>query len=383
MQTRTLYYEDCHKKVFSATVVDCREAEKGFWVCLDATAFYPEGGGQPCDLGVLNNIPVLDVQEKEDAVWHLVEKPLQAGQTVAGEIDWARRLDLMQQHTGEHIVSGVIHRLLGGQNTGFHMGADVITIDFDVPIDGPMLEEIEKQANQAVFENLPVQCTVPTEEELPNIPYRSKRALPWPVRLVEIPGYDTCACCGVHTKTTGEIGIIKLLSCVKFHQGVRLEMVCGGRALAYLSEIYRQNKLVSQAFSAKVLETGEAAQRMNQTLSEEKFRSATLERRLLEHIGKQYAGAGNVVCFDSLLPARPLAEQIAQVCGGVAAVFSGTDKDGYSFCLINKSGDASALGKALMQNLSGRGGGRDGFFQGSLKAAEQDIRRFLEQSWEK
>ena len=147
MQTRTLYYEDCHKKVFSATVVDCREEEKGFWVCLDATAFYPEGGGQPCDLGVLNNIPVLDVQEKDDAVWHLVEKPLQAGQTVVGEIDWQRRLDLMQQHTGEHIVSGVIHRLLGGQNTGFHMGADVITIDFDVPIDAAMLEEIEKQAN--------------------------------------------------------------------------------------------------------------------------------------------------------------------------------------------------------------------------------------------
>ncbi len=380
MQTRTLYYEDCHKKVFSATVVDCREAEKGFWACLDATAFYPEGGGQPCDLGVLNNIPVLDVREKENRVWHLMEAPLQIGQTVTGEIDWQRRLDLMQQHTGEHIVSGVIHRLLGGQNTGFHMGADVITIDFDVPIDVPTLEEIEKQANQAVFENLAVRCYVPSKTELPTIPYRSKRALPWPVRLVEIPGYDTCACCGVHTKTTGEIGMIKLLSCVKFHQGVRLEMVCGGRALAYLSDIYRQNKLVSQAFSAKVLETGEAAQRMNQALSEEKFRSANLEKRLLAHIGRQYENAGNVVCFDNLLPARPLAEQIARTCGGVAVVFSGDDKQGYSFCLMCENDEVSTLGKALTQSLSGRGGGRDGFFQGSLKATERQIRDCLEKN---
>ena len=380
MQTRKLYYEDCHLREFVAQVMDCQKTEKGFLVTLDATAFYPEGGGQPCDLGTLADAKVLDVQEQDHQILHLCDKALAVGAQVRGMLDWDRRFDLMQQHTGEHIVSGIVHKLFGCHNVGFHMGADVITIDFDFPIPAKALREVEEQANQAIYQNLPVECWYPAEEELPAIPYRTKKALSWPVRIVRIPGYDTCACCGVHVAHTGQIGSIKLLSCVKFHQGVRIEMVCGARALRLFSQVYEQNKLVGQAFSAKLLETGAAAQRMNEALAAEKFRATGLERQLFDAIAAGYAGAGDVLHFGKeLAPAavRELAERIAQSCGGTAAVFSGSDQEGYSVCLVNKTADVKELGNRLNTQLNGRGGGKPGFFQGSVRCTKTEIRQFF------
>lgn len=380
MEVQKLFYEDPHRNTFCARVTDCRETQKGFLLTLDATAFYPEGGGQPCDLGTLNDAQVLDVREEENRIVHLCDKAFAPGTQVTGTIDWARRFDLMQQHTGEHIVSGIARKLFGCHNVGFHMGADVITVDFDCPIPPEALSEIEMQANQAVFQNLPVRCWYPAEEDLPTISYRTKKALAWPVRIVQIPGYDTCACCGVHVAFTGEIGMIKLLSCVKFHQGVRIEMVCGMRALTLLSRIYEQNRLVCRAFSAKPLETGAAAQRMNEALAAETFRATGLERQLFDTIAAGYAGQGDVVHFaDGLEPAavRELADRIARLCGGTAAVFSGTDDNGYSVCLVNKTGDVAALGQAMNAALNGRGGGKPGFFQGSVKAAKAQIQQFF------
>ena len=372
METRKLFYEDSHLRSFSATVV----AEQDGWFALDATAFYPEGGGQPCDLGYLNGIAVTDVQEKEGTVWHKTVSPLTPGEAVVGEIDWLRRFDLMQHHTAEHMISGIAHRLYGCHNVGFHMGADVITLDFDRTLPEDAVAKIEALANEAVFENLPVQCFVPSEDALSGIAYRSKKALPWPVRLVEIPGTDTCACCGVHTKTTGELGFIKLLSCVKFHQGVRLEMVAGHRAYRLMCQVYDQNKQVSQAFSVKMLETGDGARRINEMLNAEKFRSGSLERQLMDHVAQMFENQPLGLYFTNELPARPLAEKIAQKGAGLAAVFCGNDTQGYSFALISKHRDITDLGKQLTQSFGGKGGGRDGFFQGSLPATEAQIRAF-------
>lgn len=380
METRKLYYEDCLLREFTAEVVSCEQIEKGFRIVLDATAFYPEGGGQACDLGILGDARVLDVREQGETVVHLCDKPLAVGTQVAGILDWNRRLDLMQQHSGEHIVSGIIHKMYGCHNVGFHMGAEVITIDFDYPIPAEVLPEIEKQANEAIYRNLPIGCSYPSEDVLPTIPYRTKKQLPWPVRIVEVPGYDICACCGVHAAYTGQIGLIKLLSCVKFHEGVRIEMVCGARALQYLSRVYEQNKLVSQAFSAKILETGAAAQRMNDALAAEKFRATALERQVLERIAGDYKEKGNVLHFaDGLAPGavRELADCIAKSCGGTAAVFSGTDQDGYSVCLVNHAQPVADLGKQMNAELNGRGGGKPGFFQGSAKATKPQITGFF------
>ena len=380
METRKLYYEDCHIRSFEATVASCEQTQKGWQVELDQTAFYPEGGGQACDLGTLNGVAVLDVREKGTKILHLCESPLEPGSRVSGRIDWARRFDLMQQHTGEHIVSGIINRIYGYHNVGFHMGADVVTIDFDGMIPHEMLAQIEEEANQAVWDNLDVRCWYPSQEALPQVSYRTKKALPWPVRIVEVPGKDLCACCGVHVKKTGEIGLVKLFSCVKFHEGVRIEMACGGRALRFLSRIYEQNRQVSQAFSAKILETGEAARKINEALAAEKFRAAGLEKQIFASIAEACRDQGNILRFEEDLSSaavRELADEIAAVCGGVAAVFSGGDETGYSLCLVSRSDDLKALGQAMRQSLGAKGGGKPGFFQGSVQATRKDLESFF------
>lgn len=380
MNEEKLYYQDCHMKNFTAVVTGCIKTEKGYEITLNQTAFYPEGGGQACDLGTLADANVLYVKEQGEQVVHICDKPLEAGSLVAGAIDWEHRFDLMQQHTGEHIVSGIINRRFGWHNVGFHMGSEVITIDFDGPIPADALSEIEEEANRLVWQNLPVRCWYPSEEELPSVPYRSKRQLPWPVRVVEIPGVDTCACCGVHVAQTGEIGFIKLFSCVKFHKGVRIEMACGKRALAFLSSVYEQNKQVSQAFSAKLLETGEAARKMNDALAAEKYRTVSLQKQIFGYTAEQYRGKQTAVHFEEdLSPAgvRELAEIIAGVCGGTAAVFSGRDKR-FDMCLACPGSDVKELGHRLIKECNGRGGGKPGYFQGSICGTKEEILAFFD-----
>ncbi len=375
-----LYYTDSHRKTFESRVTGCHAVSGGWEITLNATAFYPEGGGQPCDTGHLGDSRVLAVKETGEEIVHLCDKALPVGSQVSGAIDWARRFDFMQQHSGEHIVSGIIHALYGYHNVGFHMGAEVVTIDFDGPIAPEALQDIEDRANAAVWQNLPVRCYYPSAEELPGIPYRRKRDLPWPVRLVEIPGIDLCACCGTQVSHTGEVGLIKLLSCVKFHEGVRIEMVCGKRALGLLSDIYEQNRLVSQTFSAKPLETSLAARRASEALVNEKYRAAGLEKQLFSYIAKEYAGKTLAVHIArDLSPAatRELCTRIAQEAE-IAVTASGTDKTGYALCIISNCKDAKAIGTATVAALNGRGGGKREAFQGSVNATAEEIKKYFD-----
>ena len=379
--TRKLYYENCHLSQFEAEVTCCTAAEKGWEVTLNATAFYPEGGGQACDLGTLGGVWVLDVQERGKDVIHLCDGPLEVGVKVEGVIDYERRFHLMQQHTGEHIVSGIIHRRYGYHNVGFHMGANFVEIDFDGVIPPEDLEQIEREANEALWKNLVVKCWYPSEEELPNVFYRTKKELPWPVRIVEVPGYDSCACCGVHVKYTGEVGLVKLFSVVGLRGGSRIEMACGGKALELLNRVYEQNKQVSQTFSAKIFETGAAAKRMNDALAAEKFRVTGLQRRLFAMVADSYVNCENVLHFEEgLEPAlvRELVDAIVSKCSGRAAVFSGSDESGYSYCLAAREGDLRPFGKELNAALNGRGGGKPSFLQGSVKATKEEIKTFFE-----
>ena len=380
METKKLYYVDCHMDRFSARVLECAETEKGFAVILDQTAFYPEGGGQAADTGSLGNVRVLDVREREEAIVHLCDGPLAVGDTVEGQIDYAARFDRMQQHTGEHIVSGLIHARYGYHNTGFHMGTESTTIDFDGVIPAEDLPGLEAAANAAIWQNLAVKCWVPSPEELEKVVYRTKRALPWPVRIVEVPGYDTCACCGTHTACTGEVGLVKLFSAIPFRGGTRMEMACGSRALAILNTAYEQNKLVSQAFSAKIQETGEAARKMNELLAAQKYRIAGLEMKIFDGIAAGYANSGNVLHFEVGLDnnaVRELADKIASVCGGTAAVFSGDEENGYAFCLVARSGDLRQLGKDMTKALNGRGGGKPNCQQGRVSCKKAEIEAFF------
>ena len=380
METKRLYYVNCHLSRFSAKVLSCTPVEKGWEVILDQTAFYPEGGGQAADTGSLAGVRVLDVRERGAVIVHLCDGSVPEGAEVEGVIDYALRFDRMQQHTGEHIVSGLIHSRYGYHNTGFHMGTESTTIDFDGVIPPEDLPGLEAQANEALWQNLEVKCWVPDPETLKTIPYRTKRALPWPVRIVEVPGFDICACCGTHVACTGEVGLVKLISAIPFRGGTRMEMACGKRALEILNTAFDQNRQVSQAFSAKMQETGEAARKMNEVLAAQKYRIAGLEKQIFAGIARGYAGQGDILHFEEGLDnvaVRELADAIAQTCGGTAAVFSGSDDGGYAFCLVSRASDLRQLGKDMTKALNGRGGGKPNCQQGRVGAAKEQIEAFF------
>ena len=376
MKTNKLFYADTGLREFCAAVVDCFESKKGYEVELDQTAFYPEGGGQAADKGTINGIEVLHVREDGERVLHLMEKPLTVGETVEGIVDYAHRFDLMQQHSGEHIVSGIINARYGHHNVGFHMGWDSITIDFDGMIPAEDLPEIERLANEAIYRNIPLHIWTPSPEELPGVFYRTKRALPWPVRIVEVPGYDSCACCGLHVERTGEIGLIKLFSMVKFRSGVRIEMLCGKRAFDFLSRSHEQNRQVSGAFSAKILETGEAAKKINELLESQKRRIAELETMMFRTIAEGCTGKGDTLLIRENLDSvgvRKLADLAAERCGGTAAVFSDNGDGSFGYCLIRHGGDLRGFNKEMTSALDGRGGGKPECQMGTVRCGRESI----------
>lgn len=380
MATKKLYYEDSHLGRFAARVISCVQTDKGFEIILDATAFYPEGGGQAADTGILGGASVLDTRERGEEIIHLCDRAVEPGSQVEGQIDWEPRFQRMQQHSGEHIVSGILHRRYGCSNTGFHMGQERTVIDFDGVIPAQALPEIEAEANRAVWANLPVTCWYPTPEELPSVNYRSKRALPWPVRIVEFPGYDCCACCGTHVKSTGEIGIIKLYSAVPFRGGTRIEMACGKLALSYLNRVLESSTQAGHVFSVPPEEVGTAAEAFSEQLAALKARIVELQRRNFAAIAREYENAGNVLRFEEGLDStglRELCDTIVQSCGGRAAVFSGEDGQGYGYCLAARQEDLRGLGKELTAKLNGRGGGKPNFQQGRVNAARAEIEAFF------
>lgn len=381
IETRRLYYEDVYKKEFEATVLECREAKKGYQVLLDESAFYPEGGGQPSDFGTLGEARVSEVYEKDGELLHYTDRPLEAGQTVTGRIDWEHRFDLMQQHSGEHMVSGLIHEKYGYDNVGFHMGSDVITIDFNGLLTEEQMAEIEQRVNEKIWENRAVEITYPTPLELEELPYRSKKELTGKVRIVRFPGVDLCACCGTHVTHTGEIGMVKLLSVVKFRDGVRMEMLCGKRVLNYLNMVSEQNHKVSVQLSAKAEKTAEAVARMQ----EENFRLKGAVLRYEEEMNAVEAGkwenAGNVLLFKEGMEAdslRKLTDAVMNTCNGRCAVFSRNADGSYKYAIGEREGDLRSFTKEMNAALNGRGGGKPFFVQGSVQASEKEIRAFME-----
>ena len=376
-----LYEENPFLARFTARVRSCAQGRKGWDVILDQTAFYPEGGGQPYDLGALGGVQVLEVHEREGHVVHTCSAPLEEGSTVEGEIDWARRFDLMQHHSGEHIVSGLAHTMYGCDNVGFHMGADVITIDFNVELTQDQVRALEAAANRYIWEDHPVQITYPSPEELAHLEYRSKKAIQGQVRIVSFPGADTCACCGTHVSSSGQVGLVKLLSCQKFRSGVRIELVCGGRAFAHLSQVWEQNHQISNLTSAKLLETAPAVERLlgeNQAL---KSRILTLEDAHFTALAQQYQGAGDVVLFEEDLKPdglRRLTAAVQAACGGRCACFSSRDGQGYQYAIGQPGGELRPLVKELNQALQGRGGGKPDFVQGSVAAGRSEIEHFFQ-----
>ena len=382
METRKLYYEDPFQKGFATTVVSCDAVKGGYAVVLAETAFYPEGGGQPYDTGVLGEANVLEVHEKDGVITHLCDKPFEVGKSVSGKIDWARRFDHMQQHSGEHICSGLICERFHCDNVGFHMGADVVTIDFNADISWDELMEIEQLANLYIYEDHPIDIQFYRGAELDKVEYRSKKPLEGDVRIVSFPGADCCACCGTHVLRSGQVGLVKFLSVQKFREGVRIELLCGKRALEYLSKTWEQAKAIGQRLSVKPVDSEAAVERLEGELSAAKLRCAQLEESVFAAIAQEQSGKGDVLLFQ--LPMKPdsvrkLADAAAKTCGGLAAVFAG-DGIHYAYALGRADGqDISAQVKAMNAALHGRGGGRNGFAQGSVEAEQNTIEAFFKE----
>ena len=379
LETIRLYFDDPYMKEFDAVVLNCIPDGKRYRIKLNRTAFYPEGGGQPCDLGRLGSEPVLDVQEENGIIYHTVAHSLTVTAPVVGRIDWARRFDHMQQHSGEHIVSGMLCKAYHCDNVGFHMGADVVTIDYNAEIPWEGVLEIERQANRYIQENHAPRIWWPPQEDLEDLPYRSKKALEGPVRITQFPGADMCACCGTHVGSSAEIGLVKFIGWQKFRGGVRLELLCGQRAVDYLSMNWQQNRAIGRELSVKPDATHAAVTRLKDELAALKQRCDTLETENFAALAERYAGAGNVVLARPAMEpdaVRRLCDAVAQSCGGRCAVFAG-DEGAYKYAVIHPGVDIRELIKTINAALHGRGGGRDYFAQGSAACAEADIHEFF------
>ena len=379
--TEKLYETNSHMDKFNATVLSCEKSNNGYMVVLDKTAFFPEGGGQSADTGYLDKAAVTDVQIKNGIIVHYTDLPLTTGTSVNGRIDWKQRFIRMQNHSGEHIVSGIIHKKYGFNNVGFHMGNEDITLDIDGVLDREQLDEIEYEANLAVSKNIIVKAEYPSPEKLSALDYRSKLDITENVRIVTIDGYDMCACCAPHVKATGEIGIIKLLDFIHYKNGLRIHMLCGFSALADYKTKYRNNLEISNMLSSKRDETANAVARLLDENAKLKQEIHSLKKNYIKYKCTCIEPTDNNICvFEENMDMNTLREyanEIIQKCGNICAAFSGNDKDGYIYVILSRSIPLRALSKAINSAISGRGGGRDDILQGQSHAKRADIEKYF------
>ena len=392
MQPTQKYYEaDAYRREADAVILAAEpDGRGGGKLALDGTVFYPEGGGQPADHGTLTlpdgaRLTVTDVHEQGGVIWHRVDAlpdTAAPGTAVTGRIDWAWRFDKMQQHTGEHILSGILHQMFGAENVGFHIGSDAVRMDTSVPVSAEGLREAELAANRSVWQNVPVLITYPTREELARMTYRSKKEIEGQVRIVTIPGADVCACCGTHTAATGAVGQIKILAAENYKGGVRLSIVCGERALLAAQAMRQRQADIGALLSAKPSETAHAVHRVYDEYTALKFAHFGLCSELFDALAAQVApGADAIRIVPGLDPdgLHRLAARLSEATTGLCAALTANEK-GTGYCLAQAGGDVRALTKALNTALNGRGGGKPGICQGSCAAAPEQVETFLKEN---
>lgn len=378
--TEKLYYSDGHLSRFTARVTSC-EKEDGVWaVKLDRSAFFPGGGGQEADEGVLSDMKLLGLREEGEDIVHLTPAPLEPGALVEGRIDWPLRFSRMQGHSGEHILSGTVHRLFGYDNVGFHMGEEAITIDFSGELSREDLSRAELEANRAIWRDVPVRTLLPTPGELAAMDYRSKKELTGQVRIVEIEGVDLCACCAPHVSHSGEVGLLKIIDSMRHRGGTRLTLLCGEAALLDYEALHENNAAVSAALSAKRLETGGAIARVMAEQEERRAEFTKLKRELLQlKAAALRPTEGSICIFESdidMITLRELVNAGSELAGKVCAGFAGTDGD-YKYIIGSRSVPLRARAKEINAAIDGRGGGSDAMIQGTSRARREDIERYF------
>ncbi len=387
--TEKLFYQDSHLAEFEAKVLSCMPVTPdilpgrsgGYAAELDRTAFFPEGGGQYADTGVLGGVRVTDVQEKDGRILHLLERPLEPGSCVKGCIDWEERFMKMQQHSGEHIVSGLVHSTFGYDNVGFHLGSEDCTMDFNGELTKEQLVQIEQEANRAVWKNLEIQTLYPSKEELAGMEYRSKIEIEGQVRIIVVPGYDVCACCAPHVSHTGEIGLIKLTHVQRYKGGARVTMLCGGRALQDYETKQEQAGQISALLCAKENEIAEAVRHLRDEADSLKYELGEKEKKLIAAKAEMIPKDGGPVCVftediagDSM---RLLMNLVLEAGHSVCAVFHGNDSDGYRYVIGSRTQNMRELVKGFNAAFDGRGGGKPEMVQGTARGCEDEMRTWI------
>ena len=392
MQRTEKYFEQDAFRTGCESVILAAEpdgATGGGHIALDGTVFYPEGGGQPADRGTLtladgSVLPVTDVHETDGVVWHSVAAlpaAAQPGAAVQCRIDWDWRFDKMQQHTGEHILSGILHRMFGAENVGFHIGSEAVRMDTSVPISAEGLRAAELAANRIVWQDVPVLISYPTREELAALVYRSKKEIEGQVRIVTIPDADVCACCGTHTRTTGQVGQVKILAAENYKGGMRLSVVCGSRALLAAQEMRARQADIGALLSAKADQTAVAVHRIHEEYTALKFRHFGLCGQLFEALAAAVVpGEAAIRIVPGLDPdgLHRLAVALSGATDGLCAALTPTEK-GTGYCIACAGGDVRPLTRALNAALNGRGGGKPGICQGSCTVAPEEVEKFLKE----
>lgn len=387
--TEKIFYQDSYCSRFTAKVLSCETYGDEYKVVLNRTAFFPEGGGQTADTGILKwttkdgqekQVKVSDAQEKAGIVYHMTDGAVAEGCVIEGVLDYEERFSKMQQHTGEHIISGLVNKYFGYRNVGFHLGSEIVTMDYDGVLTEEDLRKIEWESNEAVAKNLPVEVLYPTEEELKEIAYRSKIEIEGQVRIVRIPGYDVCACCAPHVKETGSVGLIKLTNAIHYKGGMRVSMVCGFRALLDYNKKEKSVVTISQKLSAKQEEIVEAVERLEQEIAEKKEKISRLtELRLEEKLLKIKKDVPYTVLFEDELDAiamRKFVNGAMEQTDGICAVFVGTEPS-YRYVLGCKGKNVQTIVKALNGAFGGKGGGRPPMVQGFLTGERKEIETFI------
>lgn len=380
-RTEKLYESDGLLSKFEATVIACDEAENGFDIELDRTAFFPEGGGQDSDTGLLDGSNVKHVRTENGRILHLTDKPLSVGSTIKGALDFDLRRKRMQNHGGEHIISGLIYSNFGIGNVGFHMSENEITIDTASPVTEEMLDTVETLANRAVWENRPIRCYYPSRDELESLPYRSKTEIDGDVRIVEIDGCDRCACCAPHFPSTAPIGLIHIKSFIKYKKGSRLTVVCGEDALQNYRTISKAAKEIGKLYSVQSEEIHEAVLRREEAFADKLGELRDVKEKLLAEKLRSIEPTDKSICVfengcDTGLLRKLVNDGIA-LTNGVFAAFSDNGKGGYNYVVGTKEGDLAPLAVKMREELGGRGGGKGTMITGFVESDEENIQKFF------
>jgi len=374
--TRLLYYEDSKIFDFEAVVLDCSETKDGFSVVLDKTAFFPEAGGQYGDEGFLGDVEVYDTQITEKGIEHFTRAPLTVGEKVRGRVNSELRLKRMRDHTGEHILSSVVHRKFGYDNVGFHMSAHSMDVDFNGDFTKEELKQVEAEANEIIRKNVKVKCYYPSAEELATMEYRSKLELESP-RIVEIEGYDLCACCAPHAYSTGEVGYLIITESKKNRSNTRLTLMCGADAVEYAKDLYLSAYKAGVILSAKPTGVGDAVEKLAATNEELRKELQSLKRELTAmQLDSLKETDGYLVAFTDPSSQKDLLNKGLTLSKSGACVFAGANGS-YSYMIASETQDVRGLAQALNKAFDGKGGGRPNACQGRVNGKEEEIKAFI------